>query len=153
MFSLLTKRTLLLIAALPIAHSVAHSEIPSVSQEALQKQATLIVTGEVKCVYFKLEKTNLEEYTNYIAEVCVDQCEKGEGVKKGDLVYIRYWNRRWIGKGPVPPSYSGHRGLIKEGAQIRAYLTTEATIRGKKDGGLNVLDPNGTEELKPARKP
>jgi hypothetical protein len=42
-----------------------------------------------------------------------------DGIKKGDLVYVRYWRRTWVGKGRVPQSTGGHRGLPSAGESIR----------------------------------
>ena len=55
-----------------------------------------------------------------VATVLADGPAAKAGLKKGDLVYARYWQRGWQGKGKLPPSTSGHRGLPSAGATVRS---------------------------------
>jgi hypothetical protein len=129
------------------------AEKVNLSPEQLRRTATHVVTGQVTAVYARTETEGDWKYTRYVAEVRVGECEKGDGIKKGDLVYVRYWRRSWVGKGPVPPSTAGHRGLPREGDSIRAYLARNAYDGfdpNNKDGGFNVIGANGFEPLKPA---
>jgi len=122
------------------------------SPEELRKTATHVITGQVTAVYQRTETASDWKYTKYVAEVRVEKCEKGDGLKKGDLVYARYWRRAWIGKGQVPPSTSGHRGLPSDGESLRIYLAQNAYDGfglENKDGGFNVIGANGVEKLKP----
>jgi hypothetical protein len=122
------------------------------SPQELRKTATHVITGQVTAVYQRTETAGDWKNTRYVAEVRVQECEKGDGIKKGDLVYIRYWRRGWIGKGKVPPSTAGHRGLPSATEFIRVYLARNAYdgfTSSNKDGGFNVIGANGFEELKP----
>jgi hypothetical protein len=123
------------------------------SPEELKQTATHVVTGKVVAVYARTETAGDWKYTKYVAEVRVGECEKGDGIKKGDIVYARYWQRSWIGQGQVPPSTIGHRGLPADGDTFRVYLAKNAYdgfTQDNKDGGYNVIGANGFEKLKPA---
>ena len=129
------------------------AEKVNMSPEALRETATHVIMGQVTAVYERTETTGDWKYTKYVAEIRVEACEKGDGIKKGDLVYARYWRRAWIGKGLVPPSTAGHRGLPSDGESLRVYLARDAYDGfgfDNKDGGLNVIGANGFEKLKPA---
>ena len=82
--------------------------------------------------------------TLHCAELAVDTVKKGEGVAPGDLVYVRYWRRRWIGR-VVPLATSGHRGLPAVSERVRAYLVNEGYdgFGETRDGGFNVVGANG----------
>jgi hypothetical protein len=128
------------------------AEKVEMSPEELRKTATHVITGQVTAVYERTEAAGDWKYTRYVAEIRVEECEKGDGVKKGDLVYARYWRRAWIGKGQVPPSTAGHRGLPSDGEPLRVYLARNAYDGfgfDNKDGGFNVIGANGFEKLKP----
>ena len=132
--------------------SPLRAEKVSMSPEELLKTATHVITGQVTAIYQRTETAGDWKYTKYVAEIRIDKCEKGEGVKKGDLVYARYWQRAWIGKGQLPPSTTGHRGLPSDGESIRVYLARNAYDGfsfDNKDGGFNVIGANGIEKLKP----
>lgn len=138
------------IATLGFAHP-ARAEKAPMSPEELLKKATHVVTGKVAAVYSRAAKDGDWQYTHYVAEVKVDACEKGDGIKKGEPVYVRYWRRSWAGEGRVPPSTAGHRGLPAEGAAVRVYLARNAYDGfgdGNTDGGFNVIGANGFEALK-----
>jgi hypothetical protein len=130
------------------------AEKVDMSPEQLRKTATHVITGQVTVVYERTETTGEWKYTKYAAEIRVEECEKGDGIKKGDLVYARYWRRAWIGKGRVPPSTAGHRGLPSDGESLRVYLARNAYdgFSDNKDGGFNVIGANGFEKLKPGSR-
>ena len=128
------------------------AEKVDMSAEELRKTATHIVTGQVVAIYQRTESDGDWKYTKYVAEVRVAECEKGDGLKKGDLVYIRYWRRGWQGKDDPKPDTTGHRDLPGDGATIRAYLARNAYdgFGETKDGGFNVIGANGFEKVKAA---
>ena len=97
-------RSLSLFAVVTLAALVTpvRTEKVDMSPEALRKTATHVIIGQVTAVYERTETTGDWKYTKYVAEIRVEACEKGDGIKKGDLVYARYWRRAWIGKGLVP---------------------------------------------------
>lgn len=143
--SLVTVINLVILATPLLAEKV------DMSAERLLKTATHVVTGQVTGIYERTETKGDWSYTRYVAETRVDECEKGGGIKKGDLVYARYWRRAWIGKGRVPPSTAGHRGLPGHGDSIRVYLARNAYDGFRfdnKDGGFNVIGANGFGKLK-----
>ncbi len=128
------------------------AEKANMAASDLSKTATHLIVGKVAAVYERTETTGDWKYTKYVAEIRVSNCEKGEGLKKGDLVYARYWNRAWQGRGPMPPSTSGHRGLPAAGDTVRVYLARNAYDgfdHDNKDGGFNVIGANGFEKLQP----
>jgi hypothetical protein len=118
--------------------------------EGLRKRATHVVVGKVRSIYTRESREGKWRYTRYVAEVSVNEVEKGEGLAKGALVYARYWRRGWLG-GKPPADTSGHRGLPKEGETLRIYLARNAYdgfTKDNKDGGFNVIGANGFERLK-----
>jgi hypothetical protein len=129
------------------------AEAPNMSPEHLRETATHVITGNVIAVYQQQKATPYWKYTRYVAEVRVAECEKGDAIKKGDLVYVRYWRRSWVGWGRVPLSTAGHRGLPSEGEFSRIYLARNAYDGfdpDNNDGGFNVIGANGFQKLKPA---
>jgi hypothetical protein len=150
-------RILILIAAVPAIALAAPAWPlkPDLSPDRLGRMATHVVTGKVTAVYERTETVDDWNYTRYVAEVRVDGCEKGDGVKKGDIVYVRYWRRAWAGKGAPNPravTYQ-YRHLPGAGEALRIYLARNSydgfTVDNK-DGGFNVIGPNGFEQLLPA---
>jgi hypothetical protein len=130
------------------------AEKVDMTSEELRATATHIISGQVLAVYQRTETAGDWKYTRFIAEIRVHDCEKGEQISKGDLVYVRYWHRAWVGKGRQPPSTSGHRGLPGEKESVRVYLarnTYDGFGNDNNDGGFNVIGANGFEKLKPAQ--
>jgi hypothetical protein len=147
-------RPLLLLAAAAAAALVppVWAERPNETPAQLKKLATHVLAGRVMAVYERTSTSGDGKYTQYVAEVRVEECEKGDGVKKGDLVYVRYWRRTRVGTAGPDFSSSGHRDPPARGESVRVYLarTGPAGSRpGAADGGLDVLEPNGFERRKP----
>ena len=143
-------RNFALMALVVFVPALQAEKVP-MSPDELRKTATHIVTGQVVAVYERTETAGDWKYTKYVAEVRVGTCEKGDGIKKDDLVYVRYWHRSWIGQGQVPPSTAGHRGLPAAGATMRVYLARNAYdgfTRDNHDGGFNVIGADGFEAMK-----
>lgn len=137
---------------LSVVSSVFAEKAP-LSPEELRSTATHVVTGQVTAIYSRNEDAGDWRYTKYVAEIRVGECEKGEGIKKGELIYVRYWHRSWIGKGEIPPSTVGHSGLPRSSDQVRVYAARNAYdgfTFDNKDGGLNVIGGNGFEVLRSA---
>jgi len=132
----------------------ARAEKVPLSPEELRSTATHVVVGKVTAVYTRAETSGDWKYTHYLAEIQIAETEKGEGLKKGDLVYVRYWQRQWVSRAEQPPSTIGHRGLPGQGQTIRVYMARNAYdgFGNTNDGGFNVIGANGFEEVKPARK-
>ncbi|MHC4598150.1 MAG: hypothetical protein ACYS47_04010 [Planctomycetota bacterium] len=129
--------------------SALFAEKADLDREQLRKVATHIVAGEVQSIFTKTEVDGPWRYTRYLAEVRVEVAEKGDGVKEGDLVYVRYWRRVYLGE-EMPPSTLGHRNLPEEGQTLRIYLARNAYdgfVTDNQDGGFNVIGANGFEAL------
>ncbi len=144
----------LLVVAPP---GVARLEKVDMSPEELRRVATHIVVGKVQAIYERQEQAGNYKYTRFVAEVRVESGEKGDGLKKEDLIYVRYWRKAYVGRGLPPPDTGGHRGLPAVGQTLRIYLAKNAydgfTFENK-DGGFNVIGANGFEALpEKAKKP
>ncbi len=129
--------------------NIAKSEKVDLSPAQLLNTATHVIDGQVLAVFERTETHGNWRYTKYVAEVRVDKSDKGEGIKNGELIYVRYWQREWIGKGDVPPSTTGHRGLPKDRDSIRMYLARNAYdgfSNDNNDGGFNVIGANGFQK-------
>lgn len=135
---------------LMLAHPTMGEIVPK-SPEQLQKLATHIVTGTVNAIYSHTESSSDWQTTHFLAEIKVSTVEKGTGLQKDQLVYVRYWTRGWIGAGQVPPSTAGYRGLPNKGDTIRVFLAQNAYDgfgTNQNDGGFHVIGPNGFEVIK-----
>lgn len=151
---MLRRLSLLALIVLATRTLPARAEKVNLTPEQLRQTATHVVTGKVSASYQRIEKAGDWNYTKYVAEVRVDQCEKGDGIDKNELLYVRYWTKAWVGRGPPPPDTSGHRGLPRDGQTIRVYLARNAYdgFGDTKDGGFNVIGANGFEEWTPPEK-
>jgi hypothetical protein len=132
---------------------VARGERPALPPEALNAEATHIVTGGVKAVYSKEVETTLygkgTVETHYLVEIEVSTVEKGKGFDKGDLVYARCWRLKKRGENGNVPGPSGHSEIPKEGEQVRAFLARgKYSPTGQTDNGTALVFPNGIEKLK-----
>jgi hypothetical protein len=58
----------------------------------LEKDATHIVVGKVRSISSSKTVAPQLKTTNYVAEIVVDRIEKGQGLKAGAVVHVRY---RW----------------------------------------------------------
>jgi len=132
------------------AFAAASPDIPNKPPAMLEKAATHVVVGEVVRIYEAKEKEAKWEYTRYLAELKIEKLEKGEGASPGELIYVRWFTRRYR-KGMPPPSSNGHRGWkLAKGERVRVYLARNAHdgfTPDNTDGGYNVLVPNGLEQL------
>lgn len=139
-----------IVGVLAAALATARAEKPDMPPAALSRIATDVVVGEVKAVYARERVEGTYRVTRYVAEVRVKTVEKGESLEAGALVYVRYWERAWVGHGDMPPGTNGHRGLPKEGETLRIYLAQNAYDgfgTTNEDGGYSVLGANGFERL------
>ena len=129
--------SILFLIAIAISVPVG-AEVPLKSKAQLQDQATHIVVGKVETVYSVRSENDDWVDTQSVAEIVVQRVEKGDRIQTGDLAYGRFWNRNWIGKGNPEPHSRGHMGPPTD-ELVRVYLV-------RKDGGYNVLLPNGFED-------
>ncbi len=150
----LVASVVLVLACAVVARPVRAEKVP-LSPEELTKLATHIVVGKVNAVYTFDTKDAEWHTTHYVAEIAVDKLEKGDGLKPGGLVYVRYWTRDWISPKQQPPGTNGHTGMGNAGDQVRLYLVNKGYDGGGNvsDGGFNVVFRNGCEVLpKPQSK-
>jgi hypothetical protein len=116
----------------------------------LKGTATHVIIAEVRHIYERMEVDQDWKTIRYLAEVRVNEVEKGEGVKKNDLIYIRYWRRSPVVAGKHLFSTLGHRDLPNAGESLRIYMARDAYdgFGTTNDGGFNVIGANGFERLR-----
>lgn len=138
------------LAALAGSTDRAAAEKAPMPPAALRDTATHVVVGKVAAIYTRKATDGDWEVTHRVAEVEVQQVEKGEGLAAGGLAYVRYWTRAWLRGRTPPPSTRGHSGLPSEGDVVRIYLAQNAYdgfTNDNKDGGFNVIGANGFEPI------
>ncbi|MEK0449876.1 MAG: hypothetical protein RL088_2144 [Verrucomicrobiota bacterium] len=139
----------LMLALCLILAQTARCEIAPVPPKELASRSTHVVTGKILGVYAKTVKDGDYLRTEYVAEVRVLETEKGNGVKVGSLIYVRYWTQDWRGLGIMPPGTRGYWDIPKEGEKLRIHLVQKSTKIAERfagdsaDGGFDVLAPNG----------
>ena len=113
----------------------------------LEKEATHIVVGKVRSISFTQQVKGEWGFTNYVAEIAIDKVEKGEGLKAGDDVQVRYYSQGWRGSGSPPPFDSGHSPRPKQDDSVRAYLVNHGYNGAgyTTDGRYDVYYKNGFE--------
>ena len=109
---------------------------PPLKPERLLAISSDAIVGTVVRVYTHEETTKNYKTTLCIAEIAVEEVVKGDEIQPTDRVYVKYYYTKWIGDGPMAPGWNGQRGR-KAGSRIKVYL------RGSKDSGFNVVEPNG----------
>lgn len=140
------------VAAQPAAPSLPTARAPEqgLSPAVLRQRATHVIVGKVQRIYTRKRLEIPWQYTRYVAEVQVTKVEKGTGIRTGQVVFARYWERRWLSASQPPSKINGHASLPDEGATLRVFLARYASDgfdKENKDGGFNVLIPNGFEHL------
>jgi hypothetical protein len=118
--------------ALAIVAGSARAERPPMSK----KEATVIVRGEVQRIFTR----KVPGQVGYLVEILVDEVERGDRVKSGDVVYAFCFQNELNGM----PGAKGHRAIPKERDDLRAYLFA------RDHGMLEGLYPEWFEPLKPA---
>jgi hypothetical protein len=112
-----------------------------------ESESSNIVTGTVISIYSKVIRDSSYEWNHCVAAVRIEKIEKGDGLKTGDLVYVRYISSsKWVGKGPMPPGPGGHENVPAEGQRRKICLTKNP------DGGFDVYYVSGfkmPDEKKP----
>jgi hypothetical protein len=140
-----------LVAMLILVNNV-RAEKAGYSSEQLRQVATHVIVGKVIAIYKRTTTDDAHETTNYVAEIQISKCEKGDDLEPGDLVYARYWRSGWLPGVTPQPGTSGHVGIPAEGETLRVYLAQNAYdgfTKDNDDGGFNVIGTNGFEKLKP----
>jgi hypothetical protein len=119
-----------------LAYAGARAEVPVLRPDELRQHAAHILVGRLVATYRSVETGDDFERTSGIAEIVAEKVEKGDGLKVGEVTFVRFWNQRWVGKGEVPPHSGGH-DVPAVGTVVRAHLK-----RGR-DGSYEALLPNG----------
>ena len=116
----------------------------------LEKAATHIVVGKVKLITFTTNENAQYVTTTYTAQIAIDRVEKGDGLKPGDVVEVRYLSRGWRGSGSPPPFDSGHSPRPKQSDTVRVYLVNQGYNGAgyTTDGHYDVYYKNGFEILR-----
>jgi hypothetical protein len=127
-----------------------HAEKVDLPLKRLRETATHIIVGTVVQVYERKESDKEWDTTHYLAEIRTKDVEKGDGIKKGDLLYVRYWRRAPVAGRPPQFTTAGHRGLPNRDESLRIYMARNAYdgFGTTSDGGFNVIGANGFEKLK-----
>ena len=120
--------SILALVAVVLSPSTARAEKAPLSPEELRKTATHVVVGKVTAIYTRTETAGDWQYTLYVAEIQVAETEKGDGVKKGDLVYARYWHRRWISPRKARAEHQWALGPAESG-RVRSHLHGQECLR------------------------
>lgn len=147
-----TNRLVLLASlfTLLLAASTASAEKAPYSSKKLVEIATHIVDGKVQAIYTQTEREGNYEYVRKVAEVKIEKLAKGKG--PSGLIYVRYFDRIWKGKGVVPPGAGSYSPQPKKGESYRFYLSRNAydgwSRNGSQDGGYNVVYVNGVQPVK-----
>ena len=120
------------------------------SQEQLDKQSQLIVTGNVISMTSKVQRSKHERGFGihrdrvYTIQLKVASVLKGTGVKKGDQIVVEAW--RPTTRIPALPGLQGHVPLSDKGDMVKMYL-----LKNKQTKRHEPLLPNGIEVLKETR--
>jgi hypothetical protein len=123
---------LLFVALLATA---ARAEIADMRPDRLHAMASHIFNGKLAQIYSTVVRSVDWETTYSVAEIQLARSEKG--VFAGQLAYVRFWRKRFKGKGTAPDGAYGHRQIPEVGSMVRVFVT-----KGE-DGGYDVLNPNG----------
>jgi hypothetical protein len=112
-----------------------------------ESESSNIVTGTITAIYSKITRDSSYEWNHCVAAVRIEKIEKGDGMKTGDLIYVRYISStKWVGKDPMPPGPGGHNNVPSEGQRRKICLTKNP------DGGFDVYYVSGfkmPDEKKP----
>ena len=159
----ITKCLLSCLAVWALTSMPVHAERVPLTPLEKKSEATHIVTGEVKALYSWNKETNLYGpgtiLTQFLIEIEVQSVEKGEGLKAGELVYVRSWRLKRIGANgwsrdtdgtirvtAVGPN--GHFVIPQKGERIRAFLAYgEYAATAQTDNAYAVVYPNGIDVL------
>ena len=121
------------------------------SEEHMEKEASLIVKGEVVSLSSKTQKSKVERGLIiardriYKITIKVTSVEKGSGAKAGDEVQVEAW--RPSTRFPPMPGPQGHESIPKKGDLVKTYLLHDRDTKT-----YEPFMPNGIRILREARK-
>ena len=94
----------------------------------MKKDASHVVVGTVQKVFMHQEVVKefggAEARTTYISQIKIESVEKGAGVSKDDVVYVKTWKHKWQGPGLPPPGNTGHWHVPKKGERVQVYYSS-----------------------------
>jgi hypothetical protein len=103
-----------------------------------ENESSNILTGTITAIYSRIVRDASYEWNHCVAAVRIESIQKGQGLKIGDLIFVRYISsNRWIGKGEMPPGPGGHNNVPAEGDRRKVCLSKNA------DGGFDVYYVSG----------
>lgn len=145
-------KSVVILLSLFLFNFIWGAKAPS-SKQQLETIATHILVGKVQAVYSYKEREGIPlvsgyEYDHKVAEVKVEKVEKGKISE--NLVYVRYWSRKWQGIGLPPPGGQSYENQPKKDQTCRFYLAKnsyDGWKDGNKDGGYNVVYVNGIQPI------
>jgi hypothetical protein len=132
---------ILLALLVTLTGSLVLAAVPPLSEERLQADSSLIVTGRISKVTTTTRDVGNGRDTIYHVEIEVVAVEKGDA-ECGQTIKAQTWEPDRRPDGWVGPQ--GQNVTPKAGLSVRCYL------RGSSQEGYHFLVPNGLELLKPA---
>jgi hypothetical protein len=101
-------------------------------------EATHIVRGHIREVYTAERESDPGHVdTMYVIEVIVDKVDKGKGLSTDKPLYVRGW------KSKLRPA--GFDGPTGQNTIPRPFDRVWVYFRADRDGGYDLLEPNGIE--------
>ncbi len=142
-----------LAASFVLTVPLVQAERVPLSRDQQKAESTHIMTGVVKAVYSREVETTLYGKgtleTHFLLEIEVQGVEKGAGIEKGDIIYVRCWALKKRGERGLVPGPSGHFEIPVQGERIRAFVAKgKYSPTGQEDNGMSLVYPNGIEKLK-----
>lgn len=120
----------------------ASAEVPLMSSHDRETEADVVAQVEVLSIVTNKRKINGFLRLQHSIKAKVLSLKKNSTKKNlGQILTARAWTQQWQGQGDPPPYSMGHILKAKAGERYTFYLKTA------KDGGLDVLLPNGLEPL------
>ena len=128
-----------LASALALTCAVSsRAALPIKSKQMLEQEASHVLAGKiVRIVETRKPSGPSEVLVSVVAHLAVFAVLKGEEVRLGDEVPIRYWYSQWLPPALPSPGDHGHYNRPAEGNEVLVYLT------GTLANGLAVIRPNG----------
>ena len=120
------------------------------SQDALEKESNLIVTGEVVSMTSKVQRSKYERSFGihrdrvYTIKLKVTSISKGTGVKRKQEIVVEAWKPSI--RFPALPGLQGHVPLPGKGDTVKMYL-----LRDEQSKMCKPLLPNGIDIKKKAK--
>ena len=132
---MIIKSSLVALASCLFGLTVFSIDRPRLSPERLVASSSDVVIGAVVRVYTKESTDTKFQTTLCVAEIAVEKVVKGDSLKPGNNVFAKYYSKKWVGEGPMPPGWNGQQCVA--GGRYRVHL------QGNRAKGFRVVEPNG----------